>query len=268
MRIQDKTFNIHDTTIGIWRDSTAQDWETHEAIRMMLVRDGFTFHQDPEIRRRFPTLAKTHHCGHRQDLFFTSRLTGRQHELLFYEDVIRDNQNGGRYHFDKLSKMPYQRRLKAALAIRKVSGLLLSIGFTDASRVYPEDSIAAIMKRRSELEDFQGPDFYKLERLEYNCRDAAGVAMFDGDTRYFWTSNGRLQRGLVYRNINNMWWVATGPHSYTNRANFELFTWKPEMGRKLAATNIVLQKHLRAFVENQQFERAIVMRDLLKERAA
>lgn len=268
MKNQDKTFNIHDTTIGIWRDSVDEDWGTHESIRMMLVRDGFSFHQDPDIKKRYRCLARNHHSGRKQDLCFTSRLTGRHHEILFYEDVVRDNQNGGKYHYDKLAKMPYQRRLKAQLAIRKVKTLLLSLGFKDESRVYSGDSLAAVMEHRAELEDFQGADFYRRERLEYNCVDSDGVAMHDGDTRYFWTSNGHIQRGIAYRNINNMWWVATGPYSYTNRANFDLFAWNPAMGRKRMAPLEILERYLKKFVEGQEFERAIVLRDMLKERAA
>ena len=66
----------------------------------------------------------------------------------------------------------------------------------------------------------------------YNCKDGDDVMMNDGDVRYFWDWRGYICRGVVYRNINNMWWVHTGPYSYTNVANFHLFTWNLSMGRK------------------------------------
>ena len=45
---KDKHFVIHDTTISIWREHAAGDLDTYESVRIMMVRDGFRFHQDPE----------------------------------------------------------------------------------------------------------------------------------------------------------------------------------------------------------------------------
>ena len=274
MREIDKTYNIYDGTIGIWRVNVNDEVrETFDEIRMMMMNDGWTFHQDPKIKKHYRCIANNHHAGRKQDVHFLSSIAGRHIEFRFYEDVIRDNQHGGQYTTHKLKSMPYLLRLKVQIAIDKLVAYLKPLGYTDKSRTYPAEGLAAIMKHRAELEDFQGKDFYSRERLRYNCADAHGVEMFDGDVRYFWSYTGRLQRGIVYRNINNMWWVHTGPFSYSNQANFSLFTWKAGMGSRRKLSDAEIEKRLRAQLEiainKEKFERCIVLRNLLrKERAA
>ena len=95
------------------------------------------------------------------------------------------------------------------------------------------------------------------------------MMMNDGDVRYFWDWRGYICRGVVYRNINNMWWVHTGPYSYTNVANFHLFTWNLSMGRKrvLSAEKQAakLARKLEEAVKTQNFERAIILRNLTRK---
>lgn len=272
-RSQDKTFSIHDTTVSIWRDIPGvdwlkdHDWDTHEAIRMMLVRDGFTFHQDPHTKKHYRCLAKNHHTGEKQDLHFSSRLSGRHHEIVFFEDVVRDNRNGGRWHFDKLAKMPYQRRKKAQLAIGKVSRLLLSLGFTDTAESSPALAIDRCMIQRESLGRFQGDRFYAQPPHDYNSKDCDGNLLRDGQIRYFWDYCGRLGRGVVMHHINNMWWVIASPYTLLNIASFDFFDWKPGMPLKKPCNrekklNTALQKA----VDIRNYERAIVLRDLLGDK--
>jgi UvrB/uvrC motif len=266
LRNVDKRFIVHDSTISIWREGTngANDWETHEAIRMLLVRDGFTFHQDPKTKKNYRCLAKYHHTGKKQDLHFYSNLSGRNHEILFYEDAIRDNQNGGRYHFDKLAKMPYQRRKKAELAIRKVTRLLLSLGFVDASTPKMELAIDRCMQEREELGLFQGDRFYAEPPSIYNSKDRDGNLLRDGQIRYFWDYYGRLGRGVVFHHINNMWWVIASPHTLLNIGSGDFFEWRPGMPLKRPdLRHKRIAKALKAAVENQDFEKAIILRDLV-----
>ncbi len=264
----DKTFNVYESSVGIWRTSTAEDWETYEAIRMMMVRDGFSFHQDPHTKKYYRSIARMHHCGNKGDLHFFSKICGRHIEIEFYEDVIRDNKNGGRYHFDKLAKMPYLRRLKALLALRKITAFLTTAGYTDQSKRYSNDALENVMQRRKEIMNFQRANFYEGPREAYNATDADGRMLADGQVRYFWTSNGRLGRGVVYHNLNNMWWVVCNGTHFTNQASFRLFQWGPEMGRKRQASQNQIEHHLAKLVKAEKYESAIVLRNQLRATAA
>lgn len=271
----DKTFSVHDTTVSIWRDIPGvdwvkdNDWDTHEAIRMLMVRDGFTFHQDPDTKRRYRCLVKFHHTGKKQDLHFKSELSGRHHSICFFEDVIRDNQNGGRYTFNKLARMPYQRRKKAQLAIGKITRLLLSLGFTDTTKASPALAIDRCMLKREELGQFQGDRFYAQPPSDCNSKDADGNLLRDGHIRYFWDRSGRLGRGPILHHINNMWWVISSPYTLRNIASFDFFDWKPGMPlKKPCMREEKLELALKKAVGESNYERAIVLRDLLKKRAA
>jgi len=263
----DKTFSVHDSTVNIWRSSAIEDWDVYEAIRMSMVRRGFSFHQDPQIKKHFRRIANSHHHGVKRNLHFHSSLSGRHTEFIFYEDVIRDNPNGGRYHFDKLAKMPYLLRKSAELEIGKICKLLVSTGFTDQTEPtlgkFTAPEMVAFHQR--ELSDFQGSDFYARERSHYNITDADGRTLHDGETRHFWDFNGHIARGVVHYHINNMWFVVINRDAYTAVANFNLFTWRPEMGRKRKASERVIKNHLDRLVKKMRFESAIVLRDKLAQ---
>ena len=313
--MQDKTYNIYDGCIGIWREpkqitrplsiddfqrrmrltgeakkaDEAEQWEINRKnralneecfeeckdfymdLRGLLMANGWRVQQDPYIVKHYRCLRDTHHAGQYRDIAFRSSCTGRHIEFRFYEPVIRDNKNGGEYTSNKIKVMPYLKRLRVIRALNLLTGYLKEHGYSDHSKTYPEDGLAAIMKHRAELCDFQGKDFYERERQTYNVHDHDVEEMFDGDLRYFWNYHGRLERGKVYRNINNMWWIHTGPYSYWNVANFELFTWKPGMGSRKKWTPEQVQKKiskkLEAAIKAQDFERAIVLRDLIKKAA-
>jgi hypothetical protein len=228
----------------------------------MMVRDGFRFHQDPEIKKRYRSLAHSHHCGRKQDLHFKSSITGRHTEIKFYEDVVRDHSAGGYFTHDKLNKMPYQLRLKALLAMKKVTRLLVSLGFTDTTRRYPsDDALSAVMMHREEIEDFQGKNFYQREYHSYNATDGDSHRLSDGQIRYFWHYDGSLKRGMVYHHINNMWWVVCNKTFYWNVASSELFQWTPAMRRRKPVSAKHLQGRLDRAIKEQNFEKAIVFRD-------
>ena len=266
MKDIDKTFSVYDASISIWRLSAVEDWDTHKAIRMMMVRRGFSFHQDPDIIKHYRSLANSHHHGVKRDLHFHSALTGRRIEFSFYEDVVRDNPNGGRYHFDRLKKMPYLRRKLAELEIDNIRQLLVSRGFTEQTKPTLGNLTADQMVdfHQKELVDFQGPHFYTQPRNSYNITDGDRATLRDGDVRYFWTHNGRLARGIVRYHINNMWFVVVNRDYYTAQSCGYFFAWRPEMGRKRKASPREIEGHLKRLVKAMNFESAIVLRDQLK----
>lgn len=274
-RNTDKRFHVHDAGVFIWREHLGdpavkvdwwknQDWDTHEAVRMTLVRSGFTFRQDPHMLKHYRSLAKCSHIGWKQDVHFKSRISGRTIEIKFYEDVVRDHPSGGFYTYDKLSKMPYQRRKKTELAIRKIVATLLSLGFVDASDVKPELAIDRCMQQREELGLFQGEKFYCNPPGPYNSKDADGNELKDGQTRYFWDYHGRLGRGEILHNINNMWWVISSPYTLLNIANFYFFDWHPGMPTKNPLRReLQLKKAMASAIETSDYEKAAILRDVL-----
>ena len=58
----------------------------------------------------------------------------------------------------------------------------------------------------------------------YNNTDKNKKIIYNGDVKYFRDfSTGRWFKGVVYHNINNMWWVIINNTKRTNISSFELF---------------------------------------------
>lgn len=240
------------------------DWKSYNAVRRALQRLGYSFHQDPEVKKRHRTLAPTHHAGSKGLLHFACDLYQTGFKVEFYEDVVRDNPNGGRYHFDKLKKMPYLVRLQLERARQVILGTLDRLGFLDEREpVLPP--LQEILKDRVKSRH----NYATETQPDYNVQDADGVRLKDGDLRYFWTRNGRLARGPVYYNLNSMWWVITGPRDRDNVSVSQLFTYNSARPmRKLSIEPLVnISRGLRKAIERQDFERAAVIRDVIKRMA-
>lgn len=74
---------------------------------------------------------------------------------------------------------------------------------------------------------FQMSDY---DLKSYNSKDKNKKQIECGEEKYFY--NGKsLQKGLVYHNINNMWWILCGGE-VRNKASFELFDYAGQPKRK------------------------------------
>ena len=127
-------------------------------------------------------------------------------------------------------------------------------------------------RKRGQHRFERGPDGWptrKERSSSYALLDADRVEVNQGDLRYWRTRTGRLQRGLVFGGIGGQWIAVygPGPHDYTSCSTFELFSWRPGLARRLHPKPRSLAEVLERSVAGQQFERAIVLRDLIAARS-
>lgn len=257
-------WRFYDTTLYVSfkeRDDTA----IYKEIRNILRTNGFLFHQDPFVKKNWPTLAALHHVGWKGDLHFASDLSPIGLTLVFHEDVVRDNSNGGRYHFDKMAKMPYLLRKRVLLIRNKITGRLAELGFKDETNVEPEDSFARVQYRREQHMKSHGKDAYKPPLPTYNTQAGDKTLLEDGQIRYFRTRSGRLKRGQIWNNINSMWWVILDKFRVYNVASFELFTFDPAKHKRKDPKGCPekLRYALLKAVEKKQYYRAARMSDAM-----
>lgn len=237
--------NFHETTasngthIGIW----APEKDNHTALQAIfeLLRGrGWMIQADQEVLKRHPILADDHFEGVKGRLKFKAEQHPACSELEFYQEVNTKNPHGGYYDFNKLQMMPYLIRCQFLVELNNIKNLLNSLGYADHSKPllktaedeikynfveswhHPQDSM------EFELTDLHGTTC----EGNYNGTDKDGKAIYNGDVKYFRDRKGRLMRGTVYHNINNMWWVLINKHWYTNMAAFELFDLTPENSAK------------------------------------
>lgn len=254
---QKNVFHTHDAFFGVWTEKS-EDRMTYFLMRRLLRREGFTFRLDPEVRKRYKCISKNYHAGERQGVHFVSQIYPAGFRFEFYENVIRDNPIGGRYHFEKMAKAPYLWRLRVTLMFKKMSKLLTRLGFRDVTARPPADALGWVRYERARHGAHSTP--------EYGVTDADGKRLQDGEIRYFRDWNGRLLRGPVYHNINNMWWVLVSPTEVRNIACFELFTYDPAKHKPKESLNALarMKDVLKKVVDREDFERAIRLRDEIK----
>ncbi|WP_431030030.1 hypothetical protein [Lysinibacillus sp. LZ02] len=194
----------------------------------LLVSKGFEIQTDQRILEEYPILADSHWEGKKGDLLFKAEIYPAGFKLQFYQEVVTQNPNGGYYDFDKYQKMPYLIRLQFIVTRNAVCNLLEAEGYTNKAKPqfkYAMDKVLFSIRDSCHFEEGQDTDGYTPE--DYNNKDRDKKAIFNGQMKYFRGYDGRLRRGIVYHNLNNMWWVIVNKYEYRNVASFNLFDVEP-----------------------------------------
>lgn len=237
-------FYIHDTKI-FFRNNTEKDfkddWLKHKfrhygyfyQILNMLAADGFDIQADPDVDK---IIRKDHYIGKFHELEFEAKKYPNGFEIGFFQNVVYENPNGGRYDFDKLSKMSHMTRLRYTKFKNKILRLLGSLipDIYDDSTLSPKLAEEWIKCRYVESchHEQKNTDF-DLRSLDgqtqepYNGLDRDRKTIRNGEIKYFRGRDGYLYRGRVYHDLNNMWWVITDKYKVRRVAAFELFNLAP-----------------------------------------
>ena len=246
------SYRIYDTTI-YYRNNTVEapngldSWRfkyphfgTLHRIFNMLRAEGFSIENDAEVAK---CIRRDYYIGRRGDLELYAHRYPAGFEIMFFQNVVIENKSGGRYDFDKFQKMPYMIRLRFMKYRDKIIALLKSVeDLKDESKADPRLAEEWTKARYVEEWHHEQKDMnFLLSDLDgqtqesYNGRDRDEKTLHNGDVKYFRHWDGRLYRGRVYHNINNMWWVILDRFTVRNVASFELFDLTPEDNRRRQA---------------------------------
>lgn len=249
----DKQARIHtyDASIGFWAANyqvTAQHravksvasiphYKLYRACLSLLGRLGFKVGKDAYIKKQFAILSPLHDYGKRGVLEFKSHIYPTGFHFEFFQNVVRENKNGGEYDFGKRRKMPYLvGKLFDYTEQRLVAFIAEGVDCSRTTANVPDEAAAHL------LHNFQTTSFTrnKIQSLseiegmmsdyDHKCNsfDREKKIIKCGQVKYFRDSvTGCLMRGVAYHNINNMWWVITSRYTLRNLACFELFDATP-----------------------------------------
>jgi len=220
----------YNTSLYFYNRSDSRNDESHYKVLGILLDTlkeyGFATGSDKEVLERYSSIAKDHFEGVRNKLAFKSHRYPAGFEIKFFYDTER-----GQYDFDRLDKMPYITKLEFIKYIKMLQNKLIELGFKDETKdnyITPKDKIKARFVEAHWYPDIKDMNF-KLSDLDgttcesYNNKDRDNKIIHNGEIKYFRTRDGYLQRGKVYHNINNMWWVILNDSDYNNEASFSLF---------------------------------------------
>lgn len=283
-------FWIADTTLVLRWATPAPDmfrygraqWEPFNRLGNTLQAMGFTWGRDPYYEERYPRLAKEHRYGRHGELECKAHVYRTGAEFAFYQNVVTVNPNGGQYDFSKRQKMPYLVGKRFELALRKLTALLESWDYRPKrERVLSPnpDPLAYFNNWDGDYERRLGIHRFKRRadgwpddsEIHSGCDrgvDRDGQRLEPGCVRHFRHYDGRLYRARCYPAMNDMWTVVYGPgrHDYTKVNAGRLFHCDPRQERRRVhpGRKRRLERLLQAAVEAQEFERAIILRDLLR----
>jgi hypothetical protein len=123
--MNDKTYRIYDSTVNIrsevprsQTDFMVHDKDLVNSMKRTMKKAGYSFRQDVTVAK---CIRRGYFAGSKDDVHFHAEAACSGLMIEFYEDVIRDNKCGGRYHFDKMAKMPYLRRRSREIGLGRSS---------------------------------------------------------------------------------------------------------------------------------------------------
>lgn len=292
--------HVSDAHLGIWeqgdeaRTFEGTRWLYREMLDFLRSR-GWSFRQDAKAAR---CLRAGRHFGRKGDLQARSDRGGRAIQLDFFQTVTRaDNPNGAVYDFNRYGKMPPAVRLRylvevAALLewVARRRGYWLGHEYdpptsrADETRplafvvraaqghASPADGPLAYFNQGWTPQRFtRGPDGWPLPEQcsSYGrpCVDRDKAPLTPGCVKYYRNYDGRLWRGRVYPNMNDMWFMVAGDLiAFAHASHFHEYRGEPPR-RTHAGRAKKLKGELHKAVTDMNFERAIVLRNLLRDEA-
>jgi len=191
---------------------------------------------DKEFKKQFKTLLPTHAWGNKNGLKFEARIYPAGFSIEFYQDINFENKFGGKHDFNKYNKMPPRLKLSfnytAEYLLKKLVGKY-NLKLYDQSEIrFPKlTAEEQIIKRFREV-SFDRNNITSLDQIEsymsdydfkHNSNSGVSDILKCGQTRRFFGWDKKMHKGVIYHNINNMWWIITSKYKYTNVACFEIF---------------------------------------------
>lgn len=244
-------------------------------------RRGFNVGRDEEAYKNYPLTSKGRKYGIKNDLEFNSEPTGYGFKFEFYQNIVFENSNGGKYDFNKYDNMPYRLKLTYRNEMLRLAKFLESKDVEVFVKL-PLTDIEEILKSEKENTHIHGGNINCLEDIStymgsesgnynrnYNSKDKYGKQIICGETKYFYDyRTKRLSRGVVYHHINNMWWVLV--HGKRNNiSSFDLFDLSPEtpakkiLGKEAQINR--MEKQLTLLESKRLYEKCISLNKSIKK---
>ena len=282
----ENTFNISIHYASVYfRNNEGTREITHKPLwwellyKFMKKERGFDVFKDPRIEKNYKCLSNTHRQGIKGYLEFKSDVYPAGFKIDFFQNLVFENSSGGQYDFDKFDKMPYLIKKSFLNELNHIRKFLSEKGITENSDPVLKTSGEKVFNHICEYrrQHHQSTPFESLEMCvghspdqDYNNRDRDKKQLFNGQVKYFRDCEGRLNRGVVYHNINNMWWVVVNKNEYRNKASFDFFDCNPlEVPRKeYYRRKQRLETEKAKAIKSENYEKAAIIRDLLKLKEA
>lgn len=225
-------FNQRTVVEDRFKVSAFKHYTIWRSLILFLRGRGFIVSHDKEILKNYPILNNTRRYAIKGFLECKLKISPIGFELSFFQNINIENKNGGEYDFDKYSKMPYLIRLSFLNEINHLVEYFedkwhCEIEFCDDStnavdRIIHHFQTSSFDRKNIKALDQIAPAMSTYD-LASNNNDRDKKKITCGEVKYYRHYKGGLRRGVVYHNINNMWWFIESKNVLNNVASFDLF---------------------------------------------
>lgn len=251
--MEERSFRAINDNAEIYVNNGSQN--TLNKVFNLLRSRGFTVQTDQRILEEYPILADSRWEGFKKDLLFKAKIYPAGFELVFYQEINTKNRNGGYYDFEKFELMPYLTRCEYTLTRKHICELLEDEGYKNTTKPEFDTAFDEVMYRIKDCIHYEeGKELPEFDIPDYNSRDKNDKQLRNGQVKYFRDRKGRLMRGTIYHNINNMWWVILNKHRFTNVASFQLFDLDDEESRQRRVYSREIPYRIRAEKLRKKFK--------------
>ncbi|MFP3726559.1 hypothetical protein U8V72_15375 [Priestia filamentosa] len=219
---------LHQKTTNFYVKDISKDAKSSfKSLLKSLKKRGWKIRRQREIIEGFPVLVKHFYIGEKENLKFKAERHPTGLNLEFFMGSTTFCSDEAEYDSSNLDLMPYLVRLRFLTELKYIKHVMNGMGYKDISSKTKETAYQEIMKKR----DTQAHS--KLNILPLSCaKDKDGKLLQDGQIKYFRDQKGRLQRGVVYHNLNNIWWIVVERYEYVTQPCSSLFDLDTEENRK------------------------------------
>lgn len=261
-----------------WGDSFSLDvphYNKWRSIIALLRKRGFKITENPSYKEHFSCLSKYHKIGYKNDVAVLMEIGANRIEVQFgniqnlwkgHVQSFWDDPSDERY-----TKLTYLEEAAVKLEIHRLISFCQKWDMplkTDDAALSPEEKIIRKDQRNTHvhgkvecLEDIKNYITKDNHNYGRNSDDKNKKKIICGQVKYFYDYHTkRLSRGVVWHNINNMWWVIVGKE-LRNVAAFELFDYEPGMPRRNPVEARQIKRLLEKFQNEFNFEKCISIRN-------
>lgn len=211
------------------------------------------------------------------DLYGFIQLTGYILTFKMWQNINTPDRekNDGEYQSNQEKHAPYLLRLEMLRTKNRLKNYFINIFGFDFQEPRKElfngyFGITAeewVIEHRIKNSSHYLPELGHAQIYGNNDQSADGKKIIHGSTVYFYDIKGRLCKGKALYSLNMMWNIITGKYDYSVEANHEIFVDCPANPRLKNQKNkfSTLEKLKLKAIKNENFEKAIIFRNLINE---
>lgn len=253
-------------------------YRTWLSIIRFLKRRGFKVGENETYKQDYKVLSKYHKIGFKKEVALLAEIGANSITVEFgniqnlWENqtmAFWDNPND-----DRFTKLNYLQGVAVKLEIKKLIDFCKRFDLkliTEDEDLSPEDFIIKGLRLNKHvhgnvecLNDIKlsiTPDSYNWK---HNSNDKDKKKITCGELKYFYDSRTRrLSCGIVWHNINNMWWVIFGGR-LRNVSSYELFDLKEGMPRRKLADKGYIEGLLKKNEAKRDYRRCMNIQEHYK----